>query len=321
MALFLTEQDVLRLLPIKEALRLVERAFRRQSTEKAQNSPRRRLHLPHFSLHYMAAALADEKRAGMKIYTATKERLRFLVLLYHTETGELEAVMEADRLGRIRTGAASGVATQYMAREDAGRVAVLGTGRQAETQLEAVAAVRPVTSASAYSRNAERRQTFAREMSEKLKINVEEAAGAEAAVRDADIVITATTSAEPVLKGAWLRPGAHVNAIGANMPDRRETDADTLKRAEVIAVDSMEQSKEESGDLILGLPEAGRRWEEVVELHQVVGGKIQGRKSPDAITVFKSNGIALWDVAVAVYIEAQARKQGLGREWPMLEET
>ena len=318
MALFLSEDEVTRLLPMNDALRLVEQSFRAQNAETAVNRSRQRIVLSHFSLHYMAAALLEENLVGMKIYTVARGGLRFLVLLYDGSTGELRALMEADQLGRIRTGAASGVATKYLARPDAGRVAVLGTGRQARTQLEAVAAVRNISSAAAYGRNPERRSAFCRELSEKLKLEVRQAASAEDAVRDADIVITATTSAEPVLRGDWLRKGAHVNAIGANMANRREVDGRTIKRASLIAVDSLEQSRGESGDLIVGLPEAERGWEDVIELHQVVAGKHPGRTSPEAVTIFKSNGIALWDLAVAAHIERQARTQGLGRQWDML---
>ena len=318
MALFLTEEEVTRLLPMNDALRLVEQSFRAQNAEAAVNRSRERIVLPHFSLHYMAAALVEENLVAMKIYTVARGGLRFLVLLYDGSTGELLALMEADQLGRIRTGAASGVATKYLAPPDAGRVGVLGTGRQARTQLEAVAAVRKLHSAAVYGRNPGRRSAFCRELSEKLKLEVREAENSEAAVRDADIVITATTSAEPVLRGEWLRLGAHVNAIGANMANRREVDSETIKRASLIAVDSLEQSREESGDLIAGLPEAERGWEDVIELHQVVAGKHSGRTSPEAVTIFKSNGIALWDLAVATHIERQARAKGLGRQWEML---
>jgi ornithine cyclodeaminase/alanine dehydrogenase-like protein (mu-crystallin family) len=303
---------------MKDALRLVEQSFRAQNAETAVNRSRERIVLPHFSLHYMAAALVEENLVGMKIYTVARDGLRFLVLLYDASTGELRALMEADQLGRIRTGAASGVATKYLARPEAARVGILGIGRQARTQLEAVAAVRKISSAAAYGRNPERRSAFCRELSEKLKLEVCEAASAEDAVRDADIVITATTSAEPVLRGDWLRKGAHVNAIGANMANRREVDGETIKRASLIAVDSLEQSRKESGDLIVGLPEVDRPWEDVIELHQVVAGKHSGRTSSEAITIFKSNGIALWDLAVAAHIERQARAQGLGRQWDML---
>ena len=319
MALFLTEEEVARLLPMQEALRVVERSFQDQNTGSALNRSRERILLENFSLHYMAAAVVEENLVGMKIYTVTEGMVRFLVLLYNARTGALRTLMEADQLGRIRTGAASGVATKYLARSDASRVAVLGTGRQARTQLEAVTAVRTVTSVAAYSRSEEHRSEFAREMSTELNLKVREVSTAEVAVRDADIIITATTSAEPILKGEWLRSGAHVNAIGANMANRRELDENVLERVELITVDSLEQSRKESGDLILGLPKVHQTWDSVIDLHQVVNGKHPGRKSIDSVTLFKSNGIAIWDVAVAGYVEKQARKQGVGCEWAMLE--
>ncbi len=294
------------------ALECVEASFLAQHSGRATLRPRERIFLPHVSLHYMAAALPDEQLLGIKIYTVTRGGLRFVVLLFDAQSGDLLALLEGDQLGRIRTGAASGVATKFMARADASRVGLIGTGRQAPTQLEAVAQVRKLGGAKVFGRDEFRRREFCREMSQRLGVAVEPAGSAEEATRFGDIVITATTSAEPVVRGEWLRPGAHVNAIGANMPDRREVDDATLARASLIAVDSLEQSKEESGDLIQGLPHIPRGWEGVVELCAIVAGARPGRSSDQEITVFKSNGIALWDVAAAgvVYREALARGRG-----------
>ena len=314
MALFLTESDVLELLPMERAIEHIESSFIAQHKGEAINRARERIFLPHSSFHYMAAGLSQENLLGMKVYTITRAAWRFVVLLFDAASGALLAVLEADHLGRIRTGAASGVATKFMARPDASRAGVIGTGRQARTQLEAVARVRKLTEARVFGRDEKRRRDFCAEMSERLGLTIEPAASAEAAVGPADIVIAATTSSQPVVRGAWLRPGTHVNAIGANMEDRRELDDATISRAGVIAVDSREQARRESGDLIQGLISANRGWESVRELHEIVGGSARGRYSEEDITIFKSNGIALWDVAAAGYVYRQAIEQGRGRK-------
>jgi alanine dehydrogenase len=314
MALFLTEADVLELLPMERALERVEASFVAQHQGEAINRSRERIFLPHSSLHYMAAALPGENLLGMKIYTVTRAAWRFVVLLFDATSGALLAVLEADQLGRIRTGAASGVATKLMARRDAGYAGVIGTGRQARTQLEAVALVRKLRAAWAFGRDAKRRRDFCLEMTERLGLAVEPAESAEAAARPADIVIAATSSAQPVLQGAWLRPGTHVNAIGANMADRREVDDETLARAGVIAVDSLQQARQEAGDLIQGFASLQRDWQGVRELHEIIAGDAPGRNSEEEITVFKSSGIALWDAAAAGYVYRQALAQGRGRK-------
>lgn len=313
MALYLTEMDVVNLLPMDAALARVEESFLAQHRGDGTNHSRRRIFLPKLSLHYMAAALPGDGFLGMKIYTTASQAWRFVVLLFDAASGELVAFMEADQLGRIRTGAASGVATKYLARRDATRVALIGAGRQAQTQLEAVARVRKLSSLRVFSRDGAWRREFAREMSERLGLAVEPAASAEEAARGADIAITATTAREPVLLGDWLAPGAHVNAIGANMTDRRELDDTFFSRASLITVDSTEQACEEAGDLIRGLESAGRTWEDVLELHHVVAGAHAGRRSAEEITLFKSCGIALWDVAVAGFVYRRAVETGAGR--------
>ena len=314
MALFLSEDDVCELLPMERALECVEASFVAQGAGQAINRPRKRILLPHCSLHYMAAALPAEKWLGMKIYTVTRSDFRFGVLLFDAENGELKAVIQADHLGRIRTGAASGVATKYLARANASRVGLIGTGRQARTQLEAVTKVLQVSSARVFGRDEKRRQEFCREMQARLGVQVEPASTAEEAVRFGEVVITATTAREPVVLGEWLQPGTHVNAIGANMANRRELDELALARASVIAVDSLEQAQEEAGDLIQGFAKLGRGWEGVVELSSVMSGSGPRRRSQDEITIFKSSGIALWDVAVAAYVYQQALEKGKGKE-------
>ncbi len=299
---------------MERALECVERTFVAQGGGHAVNRSRERILLPDVSLHYMAGALPDSQHLGLKIYTVSREAFRFIVLLYDVANGRLLSLMQADHLGRIRTGAASGIATKYLARPDASRAGILGTGRQARTQLLAIAKVRKLTGIKAFSRNPDRLHAFCREMSEALDVRVEPASTAEEAARFGEIVTTATSAQKPVVLGEWVQPGAHINAIGANAVNRRELDDEAVRRAALIAVDSLEQSQKESGDLVQGLKNLGMSWDRVVELHTVVAGKHPGRTSADQITLFKSHGVALWDVAVAGFIYQQALQQGRGKE-------
>jgi ornithine cyclodeaminase/alanine dehydrogenase-like protein (mu-crystallin family) len=257
----------------------------------------------------------------LKIYTSSGKGLRFLVTLFSVESGDLVALIEADFLGQMRTGAASGVATRYLARENARTLGIIGTGLQARTQLQAIAQVRKLDGIRVFGRDAERRERFAEEMSDALKIPVTAAASAEDAVRDADIVVTSTTSTAPVLEGRWLKPGVHINAIGANFPQKRELDARAVERCDVIVVDSRAQSKLESGDLIHVFGEDAARWAGVKELAEIAAGKATGRTSPNQITLFKSNGIATEDIVAAGRIFEIARERGMGRDVPMWQQN
>ena len=320
MALLLTESDVQALLTMPVALEAVETAFRRLADGSALLHPRQRLHIPGNSyLHYMAAADSAGGYMGMKIYTSSRSGLRFLIPLFNVVNGELLALLEADFLGQMRTGAASGIATRYLARSDASTVGIIGTGLQARTQLEAIVAVRRITRIRAFSRDPERRDRFAREMADRLGVRVLAVNIPEDAVRDNDIVVTATTASEPVLLGRWLKPGMHINAIGANFPQKRELDEDAVRRASVIAADSREQSRMEAGDLIFTLRDSGPAWDKVTELAEIVSGRAPGRTDPAQITLFKSNGIAIEDIVTAARVYELALEQGAGRQIPLWE--
>jgi alanine dehydrogenase len=232
----------------------------------------------------------------------------------------LLALIEADYMGQLRTGAASGVATKYLSRRDSRIVAIIGTGGQARTQLEAVAAVRKLESARAFGRDAAKRERFCKEMSERLGIPVISTASSAEAVRGADIVSTATTTSQPVVNGADLSPGAHINAIGANHAHKRELDDEAVASADIIVVDSVEQSRQEAGDLIIAFHGDEICWTGVKKLSEVVSGKASGRTSDSEVTLFKSNGIASWDLAVAMKVYALAREKKLGRELPLWSE-
>jgi ornithine cyclodeaminase/alanine dehydrogenase-like protein (mu-crystallin family) len=237
-------------------------------------------------------------------------------VLYNTETGQLEALFQPGALAWIRTGAASGLATRYMAAPDASVVGIIGSGRQAITQLEGVCAVRPIKLIKVYSRTPANREQFARQMRTQLEIEVVPVATTEECLADSQIVITITNSREPVFSGDLLRPGMHINAAGANADVRHEVDETTIRHSDLIVVDNKEQAQMECGELITAAKNGAFDWDQAIELHEVVGGKVNGRPSPEAITLFESQGIGIEDVAGYAYVLRKAKEQGLGKELP-----
>lgn len=317
MALYLSEQDVTSLLTMPDTLACVEEAFRQQGLGAAQNLPRRRLRPPAGVLHIMGAALPALGVMGYKAYSTTRAGAKFHIMLYSTDSGELLAVIQGDKVGQMRTGAASGIATRYMANPNADSLALIGTGWQAETQLQAIHAVRPLKSVRVFSRDATKREAFAQRMQSEIGITVVASNSAEAAVRDAQIVATITNSRVPVLQGAWLAPGAHINAAGSNALSRAEIDDEVVRRARIVVTDSLEQGRIEGGDLLGALERNIITWEGVRELGEIVTGRIRGRETPNDITLFKSHGIAIEDIATARHVVALARERGVGTQLPI----
>lgn len=312
MAIILRESDIEKLASMQMALDAVEQAFRLQGEGAAQNAPRRRCRLENGLLHVMSASLPSLGVAGLKSYTTLEGKARFLVHLYSAADGNLLAIMEADKLGQIRTGAASGVASKYMARKDASRLGIIGAGWQARAQLEGICAVLPIEAVTAFSRTKEKLDAFCEEMTPKLGVEVRPAATAEEAAREKHIVVTATTAKEAVLNGEWLAEGTHVVAIGANFISRRELDVEVVRRSACVIVDSSEQAMLESGDLAAAAEAGEFYWEDLRELASVVNGDYPGREDDREITLFKSHGIALEDVALAARIYAAATKSQVG---------
>jgi ornithine cyclodeaminase/alanine dehydrogenase-like protein (mu-crystallin family) len=307
LALYLTESDVDGLLTIEDAVEAVEGSFRRLAAGGVENRPRYRLGLAGGVMAVMAAADTELGKAGLKTYTAFGYGdVRFVVLLFETTRAELAAVIEANRLGQLRTGAASGVAAKYLALGSARTLGVLGCGFQAETQIAAIRATVPtIERVVAYCRTAESLNRFCEQVGAEPAEEQREVGGQ-------DIVVTATTSRDPVLRGDWLAPGALVCAIGANDPGARELDNIVVDRAAFVCCDSREQSMLESGDLIDPVAQGVLDWLEVHELQEVVAGEVPGRQSDDDIVVFKSNGIAAWDVAIGAAALERARERGVG---------
>jgi alanine dehydrogenase len=317
MTLHISESEVRAVLTMPMAIEAVEDISRKQANGEVVVHPRRRFELPGGGFfHYMAAADFTAGFVAMKQYTYVQGKIRFMVPLYEMRTGDLVAMIEADYMGQLRTGAASGVATKYLSRQNSRIAAIIGTGGQARTQLGAIAAVRKLESARVYGRNPERRERFSVEMSEWLGFPVENTTSSSEAVRGADILCTATTAANPVVNGADLAPGVHINAIGANHAHKRELDDEIVASADVIVVDSIEQSRQEAGDLILAFRGDEVCWTGVKKMSDVVAKKSPGRTSDTEVTLFKSNGIASWDLAVAMKVYALAKEKGLGRELP-----
>ena len=311
--LLLNEDEVRQVLTMDLALEAVEQGLRKMALDEAHNIPRARVQTDHAMLHVMGAAAKSLGAMGAKVYaTSRKGGARFILPLFDGKTGELLSIMQADYLGQVRTGAASGVATKYMARDDATEVGLFGSGKQARTQAIAVCKVRRVRQIQVFSPNEERRKQFAAEMSEACQTEVVPVARPEQAAAEKDIVITATTSREPVLLGNWLAQGTHVNAIGSNFLGKAEIDPAVVRRCATVVVDSKEQARAEAGDFQQPLEDGSLHWADVRELGQVIVGRFPGRKHAQDVTLFKSLGIAVEDVAVAARVYARAIEAGLG---------
>jgi len=297
---YLTEEDVERLLTPADAVEAIEASFRRLATGTARNRPRYRIPFEAGALNVMAAVDDEVGLAGSKTYAVAAGRAGYLVSLFSTETGELVAVIEADRLGRLRTGGASGVAARHLARPRASSLGVIGCGRQAESQVACIRAALPsIERVVAYCRTASTLTAFCERVGTEPGESNQDAA-------EQDVVVTVTTSRDPVLRGEWLQEGTLVCAVGANHPSRRELDNVVLERAAFVCCDSLEQARLESADLIEPVETGSLDWLEVHELHEVVVGELPGRQSDADIVVFKSNGLAAWDVALGAVAVARA---------------
>ena len=317
MALFLTENDVKQVLTATMALEAVESAHRDLALGLAQDTPRARTRLPQTVLHILQGALPAQGVLGYKAYTSNRSGNRFLVHLFDAASGSLLAVIEADYMGMIRTGAASGVAAKWLARPDAKVAGVFGAGWQAEGHVRAICAALPLERVKVFGRKADKLAAFCERMREVTGVAIVPAASAEEAVRGSDLIGTVTTAAQPLFEADWLSPGTHINAAGSNALIRQELSEATLRRASLIAVDAVPTALAEAGDL-LPLIEKGRlHARQLVELGDIVTGKQQGRTSVDQITVFESQGMAIQDLAVALRVLAAAQEAGLGIELPL----
>jgi alanine dehydrogenase len=311
--LYLSEADVARLVTVKDAIAVLEEAFGLWRDAGTTNLPRQRARLAGGSFNLMGAACERKGIFGLKAYFAGKGGARYHVLLYAADGSGLMAMIEADLLGALRTGAASGLATRLLANPQARTLGMIGSGKQARTQAAAVAAVRPIEHVRVYSPSREHRTAFAFAVADELGVEIEPVDSGEACVAGAEVVVTITKSAEPVCRAEWLEPGVHVNAAGANAADRREVDGATVLRAAVRATDDRAQAQIEAGEF-RDLVSAGcLAWSDVVELGDLVTGKARGRGTPSEITLYKSLGVALEDIAFAELIYRRALAGKVGR--------
>jgi alanine dehydrogenase len=314
--IYLTEADVGRLVTVKDAIAALEELFAGWGQPGTANLPRQRAQLPGGAFNLMGAAYGGKGVHGLKAYTGIKGG-QFHTLLYSSLDGRLKAMIEADLLGQMRTGAASGLATRLLAKPDARTLGVIGAGRQSRTQVLAVCAARPIRRVNVFARTPERREAYARALERELGLEVLPALSGEACVAEADVVVTITNAAEPVCRAGWLAPGAHVNAAGANSADRRELDGETVLRAAVKVTDHVEQAKVEAAEF-RDLVAAGKlAWSDIRELGELATGKTAGRTSPADLTLFKSLGIALEDVAFAELVYERALAAGAGKPIPV----
>jgi alanine dehydrogenase len=314
MVRYLSEDDVLATFTMNDALRVLQTAARAQAEGKATSAPRQRVSAGAAMLNVLPAAL--DGRVGLKTYTIAPRGPRFWFTLY-AQDGELLAIIEANQLGQIRTGAASGLATQVLARADAATLGVIGTGFQARTQFEAVCAVRQIRRALVWGRDRSRLEAFCTEMSALCGIPVAAAATARDAVSGADVVCVITSASQPVLEGRWLKDGVHVNAAGSNRLSAQEIDVETVRRAALVTVEDVAQAKVESGDLRVATEAGAFRWLDAIRLADLVAGRAEGRRSPEEITLFKSLGIGLWDIAAANHVYDACVAAGRGTQLPI----
>lgn len=313
--LMINEEEVRDLLPMNECVDVLDDLFKEMGAGAVSNMNRYRVPLPRGSMQVMAGMSTANGATGLKTYvTGVGAPSQMVVLLFDLRTALPIAFIAANALGAIRTGAASGVATRHMAREDASAAAIIGTGSQARTQLAAVAATRTLDRALVYSRKQENRERFAAEMAAELGIAVKAVASPDDAIADADVVCTITNSREPVFDGTKLKAGTHVNAAGSNGWIRREIDDETIKRSAVIACDDISDAKIECGELIWAAERRIFRWETAVEFSDIAVRTIKGRPSAEAITLFESQGLAVEDVAAGMHVYRKALERGIGRE-------
>lgn len=314
---FLNEHDVEQLLTVPNCFGTIEQAILAQGRKEAQNLPRRIVRTEKVGLSVLQGSVPGAGYVGFKSYTTCPDGVRFWVLLFHAETGSLDAIVEAEHLGQVRTAAATGVATKHLANPGSRTVAILGTGTHAVPQLEGACLSHEIERVFAWSRTPANVREFSERMSSKLGVEVVPAASAEEAVREADIVVTITTSQTPILMGDWLKPGAHVNLVGAMKPTSREVDDRVLQRASLLTVDDREQSHAESGEFIEAVRDGVMSWDQVKELGDVLAGTVPGRKTEQDITVFKNHGVGIWDVAAAARAIQLAGERGAGLQLPI----
>lgn len=317
MAIFLSESDVKQVLTPEMAMAGVESAHRDLAHGLALDTPRQRSRLPQTVLHILQGALPAQGVIGYKAYTSNRSGNRFLLHLFDAESGRQKAVIEADYLGMMRTGAASGVAARWLARPDASVAGVFGSGWQAEGHVRAICAALPLELIKVWARNGDKLGEFCARLSAETGRRVVPAQDAEDAVRDADVLGTVTTASKPLFEADWLRPGMHINAAGSNALVRQELSEQAVRRCGLITVDTVATALAEAGDLLPLLEKGRLHARQLVELGDIIAGRHPGRRTAEEITLFESQGLAIQDLAVGLRVLAAAQTKGLGQEMPL----
>jgi ornithine cyclodeaminase/alanine dehydrogenase-like protein (mu-crystallin family) len=314
---YLTENDVRQLLTMPMAVELVEEALKARAEGRATDTPRVRNRNPEGTLHVLQASARDINRIGYKAYYSVPGSTGYHVHLYDMKKGTHLAMVEASWLGMVRTGAASGVASRYLAKEDAPVVAMLGAGKQAVGQLEAVCEVRKIREVRVWSRKSETSAKFIDKLAKHLNVEMHAVNDAAKAVEGADIINVITKASEPVLRGEWLEPGQHINAAGSNSLIRREIDLAAVKRANYITVDSRGTARNECGDLLPAVENGLVDWDSLTEIGEVIAGRAPRRTSPHQITLYESHGMGIQDLYVAHTLVELSRERGVGVDLPV----
>ena len=315
MVIYVNDAEVRRLLSFEEATRQIEELFLQESRGRVVNRPTSELQVPNGVFRLKAGLVEPFGVYGFKAYPAGGYR----VFIYNMETNALEGIVDARGLTEIRTGAVSAVGAKHMARPDAETMGIIGTGREARAQVQALCKALPIRLIKAYSRAAEHREAFAGEMSAKLGIPVRPVDSGEECIAGVDIAVTMTNARDPVLYGAWLAKGTFVCAVGATTPDRRELDEEAVARCGTIVVEHIPQASAESGELLRAVERGDLQWNQVHELKDIVSGAVPGRCRADEITLFDTIGVGSEDVALAKYTIDKARAINAGQELPLKE--
>ena len=316
-AIYIDEHTASKLLTMDDALSLVEESFSSFAKGKAYNMTRQRMRIRKGALHMLPGAVPYKNVIGFKAYTSFRAGLIFKVHLYDAENGSPLAIIDANEIGRLRTGAATGIATKYMAKKESSTVFIFGGGFQAEAQLEAVFKTTKINKVYVATRKIENAINFAEKMSHCLGIEVIPTQNIAEDLPKADIIITITTAVKPLFEHTMLNPnGVHINGAGSNALIRAEVPEKTIEVAEVLAVDSKDVAAIECGDILPSLEKGRLHWNEMVELGEITAGFRPGRLTDNGITIFQSQGMGLQDIMCAEFIYRKAVAENLGKSLP-----
>ena len=316
-AVYIDENTASKILTMDDALNLVEESFSSYAKGQAFNMTRQRMRIRKGALHMLPGAVPYKNVIGFKAYTSFRAGLIFKVHLYDAENGSPLAIIDANEIGRLRTGAATGIATKYMAKKESSTVFIFGGGFQAEAQLEAVCKTTKINKVYVTTRKIENAQNFAEKMSHSLGIEIIPTQNIEEDLPKADIIITTATSVKPLFEHTMLNPnGVHINGAGSNALIRAEVPEKTIEAAEVLAVDSKDVAAIECGDILPSLEKGRLHWNEIVELGEITAGFRKGRITENGITIFQSQGMGLQDIMCAEFIYRKAVAENLGKMLP-----